>query len=183
MEVNKIMNKKIPRFIILILIISFICVGCSDDTKNKTAKTDENVLHCKRKATTTDGASTSLTYSIYYDGDYVTKTVSVEKVTSDDDAILKKYQTAYENVFSPYKNIDYYDNKVTTTSNSVISTTVIDYNKVDINKIIAIEGSDDNIFESDGKVKKETLTTFFSLPFFPTASIISAFYSLVKSLL
>ena len=44
------MNKKIPRFIILILIISFICVGCSDDTKNKTAKTDENVLHCKRKA-------------------------------------------------------------------------------------------------------------------------------------
>ena len=107
------MNKKIPRFIILILIISFICVGCSDDTKNKTAKTDENVLHCKRKATTTDGASTSLTYSIYYDGDYVTKTVSVEKVTSDDDAILKKYQTAYENVFSPYKNIDYYDNKST----------------------------------------------------------------------
>ena len=105
------MNKKIPRFIILILIISFICVGCSDDTKNKTAKTDENVLHCKRKATTTDGASTSLTYSIYYDGDYVTKTVSVEKVISDDDAILKKYQAAYENVFSPYKNIDYYDNK------------------------------------------------------------------------
>ena len=46
---NKIMNKKISRFIILILIISFICVGCSDDTKNKTAKTDENVLHCKRK--------------------------------------------------------------------------------------------------------------------------------------
>ena len=85
------MNKKIPRFIILILIISFICVGCSDDTKNKTAKTDENVLHCKRKATTTDGASTSLTYSIYYDGDYVTKTVSVEKVTSDDDAILKMF--------------------------------------------------------------------------------------------
>lgn len=155
------MNKKISRFIILILIISFICVGCSDDTKNKTAKTDENVLHCKRKATTTDGASTSLTYSIYYDGDYVTKTVSVEKVTSDDDAILKKYKAAYENVFSPYKNIDYYDNKVTTTSNSVISTTVIDYNKVDINKIIAIEGSDDNIFESDGKVKKETLTTLY----------------------
>ena len=50
---------------------------------------------------------------------------------------------------------------VSTTSNSVISTTVIDYNKVDINKIIAIEGSDDNIFESDGKVKKETLTTLY----------------------
>ena len=30
-----------------------------------------------------------------------------------------------------------------------------------INKIIAIEGSDDNIFESDGKVKKETLTTLY----------------------
>ena len=49
--------------------------------------------------------------------------------------------------FSYYKDIDYYDNKVEQNGNTVSSTTVVDYKKVDINKIIEIEGKDDKIVD------------------------------------
>ena len=100
-------------------------------------------------------------YSIYYDGDYVTKTVSIEKVTSKNKDILKQYKEAYEKVFSNYKDIDYYENEVEQKGNTVSSVTVVDYKKVDVNKIIEIEGKEDNIFDEDGKVKKDTLVSFY----------------------
>ena len=155
------LNKKVN---ILLLILCLICLTACESKQQKAKKsvssTDSNVLHCTRKAQATD-AKTELNYSIYYNGDYVVKTVSVEKITSDDKDVLNKYKEAYEKVFAPYKNIDYYDNTVSLTGNNVISTTVIDYEKVDTSKILAIEGEEGNIFESDGKIKKDTLVTMY----------------------
>lgn len=155
---------KVISLVLVIFIITLTCVGCSKElaTNKKTTSTENtNVLHCTRNATASDNTETSLKYSIYYDGDYVTKTVSVEKVTSSDESILTSYKESYERVFEPYKNIDYYENTVSKTNDSVITTTVINYEKVDVSKIIAIEGEDDNIFESNGKVKKDNLVSLF----------------------
>ena len=146
-------------FILTIILIS----GCGKDSfEEKMEKKDnEKVLKCTRKVSNEDNFSTDIKYSIYYDGDYVTKTVSIEKVTSEDKDTLKQYKEAYEKVFSVYKDIDYYDNKVEQNGNTVSSTTVVDYTKVDTSKIIEIEGKEDNIFEDDGKVKKDTLVSFY----------------------
>lgn len=155
---------KVISLVSAIFIATLICVGCTKESgaNQKTTSTENtNVLHCTRKATASDNVETSLKYSIYYDRDYVTKTVSVEKVTSSDENILTSYKESYEKVFEPYKNIDYYENTVSQTNDSVISTTVINYEKVDVSKIIAIEGEDDNIFENDGRVKKDTLISLF----------------------
>ncbi len=143
----------------LILIFSIILFsGCNKD--NSTEDSDK-VLHCTRNVVAQDNMTTDIKYSIYYNGDYVTKTVSIEKVTSKDKNVLNKFKESYENVFLNYKNIDYYDNKVEINGNTVSTTTVVDYRKVDVNKIIEIEGKEDNIFDDDGKVKKDTLVSFY----------------------
>lgn len=157
MKLNKTTN-----IVLLILCIIFLtaCESTQKSVNQSSSSTDSNVLHCTRKAQATD-AQTDLNYSIYYNGDYVVKTVSIEKITSDDKDVLNKYKEAYEKVFEPYKNIDYYDNTVSLTGNNVISTTIIDYEKVDTSKILSIEGDEGNIFENDGKIKKDTLVTMY----------------------
>ncbi len=154
--------KKISISLFLIFTIILIS-GCGKETIEDKMKQEDNekVLHCVRNVTTQDNIDADIKYSIYYDGDYVTKTVSIEKVTSKDKDILNQYKEAYEKVFSSYKGIDYYDNKVEKNGNTVSSITVINYQKVDTNKIIEIEGKEDNIFEEDGKVKKDTLVNFY----------------------
>ena len=154
------MKKSSLVFIVIFLLM--VCVGCEDKKVSEPiAKEDKNVLHCTRVAAGQDGVSTSLNYSIYYDDLYVTKTVSIEKITSDDENLLEQYKNAYEKVFEPYQDIRYYDNTVTKNGNTVTCTTVIDYEHVNTNKILEIEGEDGNIFESDGRVKKKTLVTLY----------------------
>lgn len=154
--------KKIGISILLVFTIILIS-GCGKETiEDKMKKEDnEKILKCTRNVTSQENMTTSFSYKIYYDGDYVTKTVAIEKVTSDDKEVLKTYKEAYEKVFSTYKNIEYYDNEVKQKGNTVSSTTVVNYQKVDVNKIIEIEGKEDNIFEEDLKVKKDTLVSFY----------------------
>ncbi len=154
--------KKISISLLIIFVIVFTA-GCGKDSfEEKMKKKDnEKVLHCTRKVSNEENFNANIKYSIYYDGDYVTKTVSIEKVTSNDEETLKQYKEAYERVFSNYKDIDYYDNKVEQNGSTVSSITVVDYTKVDVNKIIEIEGKEDNIFDEDGKVRKDTLVSFY----------------------
>ena len=152
--------KKVISILSLAIVLTLICTGCEEE-KKVAKESNYNVLHCTRKSTTQDNLTTSLKYSIYYDNLYVTKTVSVEKVTSSSDDLLEKYKTAYENVFANYKGIPYYNNTVEKVGDTVTSTTIIDYEHLDYKKILEIEGEDGNIFESDGKVKKKTLVSLY----------------------
>ena len=157
------MKKIISLFVVIFGVVLFV-TGCDDETNNNTnvkASSDESTLKCSRTAAGMNNATASLEYTIYYKGDYVTKTVSIERVESDDSSVLDQYEESYKKVFTPYKDIDYYDNNVDRTSKSVTSTTVINYAKVDTKKILEIEGEDGNIYEEDGKVKKDTLVSFF----------------------
>ncbi len=144
----------------LILITIFTLCGCDSQKEQNTNKKSDNVIKCTRNATAND-AKTTLNYEIYYDGDYVTKTISIEKITTSNQDTLKTYQDAYSKVFDNYKGLDYYDNTISRTEDSIICTTIIDYEHVDTSKILAIEGEEGNIFDSDGKVKKETLLEFY----------------------
>lgn len=152
------MKIKISRLICLITVITIITTltGCEDK-----AIKGLKLVKCVRKTEKMDDAQASLKYSIYHDGIYVIKTISIEKVTSKKRSILEQYRTAYENVFKSYKDIDFYVNNITTTNDSVTSTTTIDYKKVDYKKILEIEGSEGNIFTKDGKVKLKTLIDMY----------------------
>ena len=156
--------KKIVSILLVVILAFFFVTGCDDDAKEAVqvkASKGESTLKCSRTAAGMNNATASLNYTIYYKGDYVTKTVSIERVESDDSSVLDQYEESYNKIFIPYKDIDYYDNNVDRTSNSVTSTTVINYEKVDTKKILEIEGENGNIYEEDGKVKKDTLVSFF----------------------
>lgn len=147
------MKKKLlfSGLLFMILILS----GCEDTSNYK-------VINCTRTASLSDNKTTvDLKYKIYYEGDYVKKTISTEQVTSSDKNTLDIYESSYKKVFEQYKDIKYYDNNVTKQDGSIISTTKIDYTKVDTSKILEIEGEKGNIFTKGGKVKLKTLIELY----------------------
>ena len=83
-----------------------------------------------------------------------------EVVKSKDKTILTEYKNAYEKVYSAYKNIKYYENSIEEANNRVTSTTYINYGKVDMDKIIEIEGTENNVKISDGKIKIDDWKSF-----------------------
>lgn len=85
----------------------------------------------------------------------------MEEVVSDDADTLDEYETAYINIYKNYEDLEYYDTSVVRTSNSVTNDTIINYKKIDTNKLLEIEGEEDNIIK-DGKVKLDDWLDFTS---------------------
>ena len=77
---------------------------------------------------------------------------SISKVTSLDNDVLDGYENAYQGISDNYKGLDYYDTRLIRDSNSVTYEMIINYDKIDTNKLLAIEGDEDNII-LDGKTK------------------------------
>lgn len=155
------MNKK-SLLLIVLLCCFFFVTGCTEK-ENKTTDpvvnpdgtvniTDESVLKCTRKAEAMDGVTADLSYQVYYIGSYVTTVHSIEKVTSDDTTVLAEYETAYRKAFSVYDGLDHFKNTISKNGNSVMSETIIDYENIDTDKLLEIEGEEDNVIKN-GRVK------------------------------
>ncbi len=159
------MKRKIS-FIVLVISLLFIVTGCDDENENNTIKnysTDGlNHTSCVRDAyTTDDNTDVDIKIDIYSDDNgYIKLFESVEKITSSDDKVLTEYEESYNKIYSAYKDIKYYDNKVERKDNTVISTTTINYGKVDMKKVLEIEGEEDNVKVVDGKIKLSDWKSF-----------------------
>ena len=143
--------KKISIFIFLFLIIVLLS-GCEDKKEkeviinNKTINTvSMEHKHCTREATATN-AEVKLEYDIYYTGEKLNILESKEEIISADDEVLNTYESAYKSIHANYEGLDNYDTKVVRGDTTVISTISINYDEIDINKLIEIEGEEDNIF-------------------------------------
>ena len=117
------------------------------------------MMKCSR-AGSIDGGTTNMNYEVYYEGEYLTILHSVEQIISDDSSILDIYEEAYNNINKQYKGLEYYDTEVVRDNNSVTRDTTINYAKIDIEALLDIEGSEDNVIDSDGKVKLQTWLDF-----------------------
>ena len=160
------MKKKMKRIkmILLPLFLLIVC-GCSsvderssivadniDQSKYETSKFSYTT--CTRDTTTTNGEDVTIKYEAYYDKNkYLQVLKTYEKVISSDSSILKQYKNAYSTIYSAYKNLDYYDNEIHTNNNSVTSITYINYGKIDMDKLMDIEGTTDNVKVTNGKIK------------------------------
>lgn len=141
--------KKISIIISLFLVIILLC-GCEKKTNiiinNEPINTSKmEHKHCTRNGALT-GGEVVLEYDIYYTGDVLNVVQSMERVISDDQDILTSYESAYKGIHAHYEGLEYYDTEVIRNSNSVTSTININYDKLDIDKLISIEGEEDNIF-------------------------------------
>lgn len=151
--------KKITKIFTLLFIIITVsaCSNVSEDNgvdMSKYNTKDFSLVECTRDAVTEDDSSVDIKYKVYYDKDeYIQIILSTQKVTSTDSSVLDQYEEAYNNVYSVYDDLDYYDNVVTRDEDSVTTKTYINYGKVDMDKLMEIEGTDNNVEVTDGKIK------------------------------
>lgn len=149
---------KKSSILLIIILTLFLTTGCNKKSitiSNEKVNTNNmEHKHCTRAASQEEGMTTNLEYDIYYTNDILNVLESTEKVISNNSETLDEYEKAYNNINSYYTDLKYYDSKVERTDNSVSRRTSINYDKIDIDELISIEGADDNIVENgQAKVK------------------------------
>ena len=131
-------------------------VGCnSNDSKSDgTANISSDVKHkhCVRGGDAGEGVNVNLSYDVYYKGEDILLIKSVEEIETTNQETLDTYENSYRSIHEKYKDLKYYDTKIIRTDSKVTSQMDINYDKIDINQLINIEGSKDNIIEN-GRAK------------------------------
>lgn len=128
------------KYLILVLCL-FLLTGCGKK---------EKIIDCSFNSEVNDIKIVS-TYSIFYDDKYVTKIKTNEKMEFSDSNLISKYKKTLESKYSLYKDVKYYNYSIKTDKNTLISTTDINYKKIDIDKLIKID-SDNSSLIKNGKV-------------------------------
>lgn len=153
--------------IIIVLILSLFLVTACQERKNqeKVISNGETVdtsqmkhKSCTRDASAGDGIDVTLSYDLYYTGENLNILHSSEKVVATSSETLDEYEKAYKKIDSNYVNLKYYDSNVTRGDTSVTRDLTINYDKIDIDGLLAIEGEEDNIIEN-GKAKVDKWMT------------------------
>ncbi|MBR2828112.1 MAG: DUF1307 domain-containing protein [Bacilli bacterium] len=150
------MKKKV---LLVLGIVLLSLVGCQESNKTSIISNNEKIntskmehKHCSRTATASSDIEVSLNYDIYYTGDILNIVHSEEIVTSSKKENLDLYEDSYRKISEYYKDLDYYDFEVKRDENSTGAIITINYDKVDIGKLLDLEGEEDNIIEN-GKAK------------------------------
>ena len=131
-------------FLAVIISVMFLVTGCSSNSEEKT-------MTCSRTMDQNE-MKTSLSYKISYKGDYVTRVKSEESIETSDTSTLDTYKEQIEKIYSPYKDVKYYQYNVTIDGNKLISTVDINYALIDADKLIEIDSANSQLIK-DGKVK------------------------------
>lgn len=101
--------------------------------------------HCTRDASAGKDTEVTLTYDIYYTDDTMNILKSEDKVISADQDVLTSYEEAYKKIKQNYVGIDYYDAEIVRGDTTVTNTVTINYDKIDLNKLMEIEGGEMDI--------------------------------------
>lgn len=159
------MAKVIKLFLILLVPLVMLC-GCSnqediDDDEEVTKKpiVDENLdrdgsgtLKCVTEAYAEEGIDVDLSYVVTYENGNILRLKSKAVITSSNQESLDQYEAAYKGIADDYKGLNYYTTEVLRDSSRVTYNATIDYSMIDINKLLDIEGEEDNIIKN-GKAK------------------------------
>lgn len=154
------------KLLVILFALMLIVTGCSSkesdtnktDGKNDTKTEDKvsvdetKILTCTADKTDELGSVIHAVYKVTYKGEYVELIETKERVTSDNNEVLNYYKEAIESIYLPYKDLENYNYDVTLKDNQVISTTRIDYSKIDTNKMIEINESMKSLIKN-GKIK------------------------------
>lgn len=160
--------QKINKILFILIICLLIMTGCSeeisfDSGEKVEAKTDTTnatgMLLCSRSGKGLNNSTAELSYEVSYKKGYLTKVHSIETLISEDPATLDKYEEAYKNIFNTYKDLKHYENSIKREDNSVTSDTTIDYSNIDMNKLEALEASDQDLIKN-GKISLKDWLTF-----------------------
>ena len=169
--------RKRNRLFIILLLLSFLLVGCgkkndvevvntsntkttySEDPSSNINVNGSGTLECEREANAIDGLKANFRMVVTYKNGNIIVLHTIDTVTGDDQDALTEYEDAYKKISEQYKDIKYYDTNITRDDNSVIFDINVNYEKVDIDKVIEIEGNDAKMFKN-GKAKLKPWLTY-----------------------
>lgn len=134
-----------------ILTITLFAGGCGGKTE---------VMTCSREATITKDTKMSLNYKVTHKNGIVKLVETEEKVISDNETYLNTYKETVENLYSPYKDVEHYNYEVKIDGNTLTSTTNINYEKIDTEKLIEIDSANKTLIK-DGKIKLDDIKSAY----------------------
>lgn len=144
------MKKKIAISIVMIIMI-FCCTACNPETGTMT---------CTMSSYPTDGITLRSTYTAEYENNIVRTLETTEQVTAEDKDNLEVYEERIQELYQGYQGIDYYQNKTEIKGNTLTSTTNINYEKVDTDKLIEVDSDNGGIIKN-GKVNIDDLREMY----------------------
>lgn len=140
------------KVIILGITLLILVTGCG------TAKEEKMV--CTRTSTM-NGMEMDLHYEVYYQGNNVNKVKTIEKVTSDSEEVLKTLESQTKSIYSNFDDIEHYKYNVSINGNTLIGTTDINYQKIDMDQVLKIDSSIQNLLNDNNKVDLDKITQVY----------------------
>ena len=147
------MKKKFKIWqLILGVFILLLSTGCGNSNSTES-------MTCTRTMNQ-NGIKTDLKYNIEYSKDYVTKIKTIETIESSNTDILDTYKEQIEALYSPYKNIEYYNYNIDIKDDKLTSTVDINYEKIDTDKLLEIDSANGQLIK-DGKIKVSDIKSVY----------------------
>ena len=140
------------KIIILGVALLILVTGC--------ASGEEKKLVCTRTADM-NGLEMDFRYEVYYQGEDVNKVKTTEKVTSDSESTLKTLESQTKALYSNFDNIDNYKYNVVVEGNTLTSTTDINYAKIDMDQLLEVDSSIQQLLNDNNKVDLEKVTSVY----------------------
>ena len=116
-------------------------------------------MTCSRSMNQND-MRTNLNYKVFYKNNYVTRVKSEESIETSSTSTLNTYKEQIEKIYSPYKDIKFYQYNVTINGNKLVSTVDINYAQIDTKKLIEIDSANSQLI-NDGKVKLSSVKSLY----------------------
>ena len=127
--------KKIIYIVALVLLVT----GCSRK---------DGTITCTSTSTPNEEVKLKSTYIITYKNNYVTKLKTTEIITVKDKSNIETYKNVLENSYKEYNKIKYYSNVISVEDNNLISSTIINYDKINTNKLIKLDKNNQSIIKN-----------------------------------
>ena len=142
--------KNLKKFSVLVCICLFIFVsGC--------VSSEVKTMVCT-KTGKQNNLEIDLRYEVEYQSDVVEKVKSQEKIKSSTPSVLESYKDSV--TYAPYKDIEYYNTDLVIDGDTLTSTVIIDYSKIDTKKLIEIDSSIGQILK-DGKISISDMQSLY----------------------
>ena len=147
------MKKKLLGILVIAMMV--VLTGCSSN-KEETTK----ILTCTIDQEVQAGISIDSTYKVTYKGDYVNLVETTEKIISDNSEYLEQVKTLTEQTYSQFDEVEHYNYKVEIKDGVLISTTKIDYEKMNTDDLIEVNPEIGSILDN-GKLKVKDIKDIY----------------------
>ena len=146
--------KRIIISSVILLVFCLLVTGCNSDNEevisNGKKVNTSKLKHksCKGEGHIDNNSQANMFYEVYYKENVIYLLKSTQQIISSKTETLDLYEESFNNIKKNYEGLEYYDTEIKKNETSIEYIQTINYDKMDINKLLDIEGEKDNIIEN-----------------------------------